>query len=530
MKKRLLSSLLALFLCLGLTVPALADDPFVGTKDGITYKYIVTANKVLNSYKAPDTLFGGMFAGEYSVIVVKEAERNIETANITGSVAIWNSAFSDCRELTSVTIPDTIRAIGSGVFYGCSKLSALSIPASVEFIDYSIAQGCSSMTKIEVAEDNEHYCSVDGVLFSKDMTELLAYPAAKSGSTYTVPDTVVDIYPYAFAYCKNLASVTIPASVMKSGDGLFNNCDSITIRGEEGSYAQSYAQENGINFVSSADPGPVEPEDPNPPVDPDPPVDPEPPVEPDPPVEPPVDPDPPVDPNPPVEPDPPVIPPVYPSYPSNPVSPSKPSKPSKPAEENKEPETSEEPEEFAEPETPVQPEEPEEPAAPAPVYDDVAPEAWYNEAAAYVASKGLMTGTSKNNFSPNEQMTRAMVWTVLGRMAGADVAGSGSEWYAKAQAWAAASGVSDGANPNGGVTRQELAVMLWRSAGSPEGTAEMSAFSDGGEVAEWASAAMRWAVANGVLNGDNGALKPSAPASRAEVAAMLMRFCEKMGL
>lgn len=218
MKKRLLSSLLALFLCLGLTVPALADDPFVGTKDGITYKYIVVANEVLNSYKAPNTLFGGMFAGEYSVIVVKEAERSIEIANIIGGVAIWNSAFSDCRELTSVTIPDTIRAIGSGVFYGCSKLPMLSIPASVEFIDYGIAQGCSSMTKIEVAEDNEYYCSVDGVLFSKDMTELLAYPAAKTGSTYTVPDTVVDIYPYAFAYCKNLTSVTIPASVVKSGE------------------------------------------------------------------------------------------------------------------------------------------------------------------------------------------------------------------------------------------------------------------------------------------------------------------------
>ena len=520
MKKRLLSSLLALFLCLGLTVPALADDPFVGTKDGITYKYFVTANQALHSYKAPNTLFGGMFDEEYAIIIVEKADKDIVTANIAGiditdAVAILSDAFYYCRELTSVTISDTIRAIGSGVFYGCSKLPMLSIPASVEFIDYGIAQGCSSMTKIEVAEDNEYYCSVDGVLFSKDMTELLAYPAAKTGSTYTVPDTVVDIYPYAFAYCKNLTSVTIPASVVKSGEDLFNNCDSITIRGEEGSYAQSYAQENGINFVSSTDPGPVEPEDPNPPVDPDPPVEPEPPVEP------------PVDPNPPVEPEPPVIPPVYPSYPSNPVSPSKPSKPSKPAEETKEPETSAEPEESVEPETPVRTEEP---VAPAPVYDDVAPDAWYSEAAAYVASKGLMAGTSEGNFSPNEQMTRAMVWTVLGRMAGADVDGSGSEWYAKAQAWAAASGVSDGANPNGGVTRQELAVMLWRSAGSPEGTAEMSAFSDGGEVAEWASPAMRWAVANGVLNGDNGALKPGAPASRAEVAAMLMRFCEKMGL
>lgn len=206
---------------------------------------------------------------------------------------------------------------------------------------------------------------------------------------------------------------------------------------------------------------------------------------------------------------------------------SEPSKPEKPAEKPIEPEPPAEPETPAQPETPTQPERP---VFPVPVYNDVASDAWYSEAAAYVASKGLMAGTSEGNFSPNEQMTRAMVWTVLGRMAGADVDGSGNEWYAKAQAWAAASGVSDGANPNGGVTRQELAVMLWRSAGSPEGTAEMSAFSDGGEVAEWAGAAMRWAVANGVLNGDNGALKPGAPASRAEVAAMLMRFCEKMGL
>ena len=219
---------------------------------------------------------------------------------------------------------------------------------------------------------------------------------------------------------------------------------------------------------------------------------------------------------------------IIPKLDSEPSEPSRPSKPSeKPSKPEKPTEEPAKPEKPAEPETPVQPQEP---VTPAPVYADVTPDAWYNEAATYVASKGLMTGTSEGNFSPNEQMTRAMVWTVLGRMAGADVAGSGSEWYAKAQAWAAASGVSDGANPNGGVTRQELAVMLWRSAGSPEGTAEMSAFSDGGEVAEWASAAMRWAVANGVLNGDNGALKPGAPASRAEVAAMLMRFCEKMGL
>lgn len=204
--------------------------------------------------------------------------------------------------------------------------------------------------------------------------------------------------------------------------------------------------------------------------------------------------------------------------PSEPVE--KPSKPVKPAEKPTEPEKP------SEPEGPVQPQEP---VISVPAYDDVAPDAWYSEAAAYVASRGLMTGTSENNFSPNAQMTRAMVWTVLGRMNGADVDGSGNEWYAKAQAWAAASGISDGANPNGSITRQELAVMLWRSVGSPEEPADLGVFSDVGDVAEWASAAMRWAAANGILNGDNGMLKPGAPASRAEVAAMLMRFCEKTG-
>lgn len=163
-------------------------------------------------------------------------------------------------------------------------------------------------------------------------------------------------------------------------------------------------------------------------------------------------------------------------------------------------------------------------------FTDVFAGEWFYDSVEYAYGKGLMTGDGNlTTFNPRGGMTRAMVWTVLGRMAGADVDGSGGEWYAKARDWAAASGISDGSNPNGGITRQELAVMLWRSAGSPEGTASLGAFSDGGDVAGWASAAMQWAAANGILNGDNGMLKPGAPASRAEVAAMLMRFCEKTG-
>lgn len=179
---------------------------------------------------------------------------------------------------------------------------------------------------------------------------------------------------------------------------------------------------------------------------------------------------------------------------------------------------------------PIVKEEPDVPESVVLPYIDVSAGNWFYDSVQYVYVKGLMTGDGDlTTFNPKGGMTRAMVWTVLGRMAGADVDGSGGKWYAKARDWAAASGVSDGSNPNGGITRQELAVMLWRSAGSPEGTADLGAFSDGGDVAGWASAAMQWAAANGILNGDNGMLKPGAPASRAEVAAMLMRFCEKTG-
>ena len=121
------------------------------------------------------------------------------------------------------------------------------------------------------------------------------------------------------------------------------------------------------------------------------------------------------------------------------------------------------------------------------------------------------------------------IWAAPREMAGAGVDASGSPWYAKAQAWALTSGISDGSNPDGGITREELVTMLWRSAGSPDASADLSGFSDSGSVSSWAGGAILWSVANGILGGDNGALRPTAPASRAEVAAILMRFCETSG-
>lgn len=174
-----------------------------------------------------------------------------------------------------------------------------------------------------------------------------------------------------------------------------------------------------------------------------------------------------------------------------------------------------------------------EPAETAPVdetylfpFTDVLRADWFYDAVEYAFNKNLMNGIAPYTFDPQGKMTRAMVWTVLGRMADADVDGSDSPWYAKAQTWATVNNVSDGTNPTGNVSRQELTTMLWRYIGSPAATADLSKFSDSESVADWADGAMQWAVSTGLIVGDDGRLNPNGDAKRCEVATLFMRFCE----
>ena len=158
-------------------------------------------------------------------------------------------------------------------------------------------------------------------------------------------------------------------------------------------------------------------------------------------------------------------------------------------------------------------------------FDDVASSDWFADAVKYVADKGLMNGTDDNQFSPNASTTRGMLMTVLARYAGEDTTG-GATWYEKSMEWAKAKGVSDGTNPNANITREQLVTMLYRYAGSPKADGKLDSFSDSASVSTYAADAMQWAVANGIVNGSNGKLNPQNNATRAEVAAILMRFCE----
>ena len=158
-------------------------------------------------------------------------------------------------------------------------------------------------------------------------------------------------------------------------------------------------------------------------------------------------------------------------------------------------------------------------------FNDVASSAWYADAVQYVTDKGLMNGTDDNQFSPSASTTRGMLMTVLARYAGEDTTG-GATWYEKGMDWAKAKGVSDGTNPNADITREQLVTMLYRYAGTPAVNGSLSDFSDAASVSSYAVNAMQWAVASGIVNGSNGKLNPQNNATRAQVAAILMRFCE----
>ena len=120
-------------------------------------------------------------------------------------------------------------------------------------------------------------------------------------------------------------------------------------------------------------------------------------------------------------------------------------------------------------------------------------------------------------------MTRGMVVTVIARLAGENTDG-GANWYDKGCAWAVANGVSDGTDPNGSITREQLAAMLYRYCGSPAASGSLSAYADAASVSAFASDAMQWCVNNGIINGMDGLLNPQGQATRAQVSAMFARY------
>ena len=173
---------------------------------------------------------------------------------------------------------------------------------------------------------------------------------------------------------------------------------------------------------------------------------------------------------------------------------------------------------------------------------DIDQSKWYHESVHYVIEKGVMNGYSKNEFGPNDTLSRAMLAQILYNNAGKPTAAKNTsysdvkqgDWFASAVNWASenniVTGFTDGTfKPGANITREQLAVMLYRYAGQPATTGSLANFTDAASVSEYAKTAMEWATANGIITGNGSAtvLAPQGNATRAQAAAMIMRYLEK---
>lgn len=151
---------------------------------------------------------------------------------------------------------------------------------------------------------------------------------------------------------------------------------------------------------------------------------------------------------------------------------------------------------------------------------------WAENDIDFVSAREIFSGVSETTFAPENKMTRGMLTTVLARLEGVDTNG-GENWYDKGMSWAKENKISDGTLPNGNITREQLATMLYRYAGSPETKGELT-FDDIHDISEYANAALAWAVEKSIITGiGNNKLDPKGFATRAQLAAIMTRFLKK---
>lgn len=154
--------------------------------------------------------------------------KNLEEIKLPESVEnISSSSFYGCISLKEITIPDGVKNIEGSAFADCKSLKNITLPDSVENIQANAFNGCTALKSVNVSEKNKNYTSISGILFNKDKSEIIKYPPALSGKVYSVPDGVKIIGDYAFSGCMNLNEINLPDSVTDIGTEAFSECKKI---------------------------------------------------------------------------------------------------------------------------------------------------------------------------------------------------------------------------------------------------------------------------------------------------------------
>lgn len=250
--------------------------------------YAFSDCKKLSSVIIPDQTVS---LGEFSFWTCS----GLKKIELSHSVAIIGEAvFGNCEKLESIELLEGLTTLGDGAFYECN-LENIKIPKSLINIGSNVFANCFQLKSFDVPEDHSVYASLDGVLFTKGLSELVIFPPGKEINSYTVPNSVNKIGDYAFFNCMslnqirlqdgiksigkgafwgcyylkdmvipegitlledtfnscyNLKSITLPSTLTSMNDGVFLGCNLEQISGYTGTFVQQYAQQNNINFIN----------------------------------------------------------------------------------------------------------------------------------------------------------------------------------------------------------------------------------------------------------------------------------------
>ena len=220
------------FLLIALLCSATMAFAYDAKIDGLYYD-LDHVNKTASTTTVFDTIFDDygegvvtfvpdLYTQEKIIIPAKIVCNNIEY-DVT---SIGMGTFALGEFIKSIKIPNSVTSIGDLAFYGCSSLTSITIPNSVTLIGGGAFSGCLSLMSIDVETNNQNYASIDGVLYNKEITTLICYPAGKT--SITILNSVTSIGWGAFSGCSSLTSITIPNSVTSIGGCVFEGCSSLT--------------------------------------------------------------------------------------------------------------------------------------------------------------------------------------------------------------------------------------------------------------------------------------------------------------
>ncbi len=167
---------------------------------------------------------GVVVVGERAFIDHTEIEKLVLPASLT---TLRNGAFYGCTSLSEIKFADALNFIGDAAFGACTSLTEITLPASVQYIHSEAFYDDTALTAISVAEGNESYLSLDGVLYSADASVLIAYPAGRSGTGYALTEQTKTVAIGAFGGCTQLRGVDL-GSVQEVGERAFRDCAALT--------------------------------------------------------------------------------------------------------------------------------------------------------------------------------------------------------------------------------------------------------------------------------------------------------------